>query len=311
MCQEAGITKEQSQRTLLGFLHDLGIVLHFPDPRLETTNILNPEWVTQGVYRILNSHALFQSGGVLTWDLLDQILDYPEYPRDKHMFIVDMMRKFELCYPFLGQEHTYLVPDLLPKEDRYTGDWDDALTFQIHYDVLPSSVFSRFIVRMHRCIHQHTVWRTGVLLALDGNEALVRADLTDNRILIRVRGPAAGRRDLLTRIREQFDAIHHTIQGLQVEEKVPLPHHPELPPVDYKWLRDMERKGIPEFLPPGLTEPISVSKLLNGVEPKARRERDAKYEVHVHSGGQVGGIGDGHQVNGGIGFDQPSEQTQT
>jgi internalin A len=275
MCQEAGVTKEQSQRTLLGFLHDLGIVLHFPDPRLETTNILNPEWVTQGVYRILNSHVLFQNGGVLTRELLAQILEGPKYPRDKHMFIVDMMRKFELCYPFPGQAHTYLVPDLLPKEERYTGEWDDALTFQIHYEILPGSVFSRFIVRMHRCIHQHTVWRTGVLLALDGNQALVRADLTDNRTLIRVRGPAAGRRDLLTRIREQFDAIHYTIQGLQVEEKVPLPGHPELPPVDYDHLITLEQLGEETFIPQGLAERVSVRDLLNGVEsPSTRRARD-------------------------------------
>jgi hypothetical protein len=51
---------------------------------------------------------------------------------------------------------------------------------------------------------------------------------------------------------------------------------------------------------------IGVSELLNGVEPpQARRERDVKYEIHVHSGGQVGGIGDEHQVNGGISFGQP------
>jgi len=271
MCQEAGVTKERSQRTLLGFLHDLGIVLHFPDPHLETTNILNPEWVTQGVYRILNSHALFQEGGVLTRDLLNQILGCPEYPRDKHFFIVDMMRKFELCYPFPGQAHTYLVPDLLPKEELYTGEWDGALAFQVHYNVLPSSVISRFIVRMHRRIHQHTVWRTGVLLALNGNEALVRADLVDNRILIRVRGSAPGRREFLTRIREQLDAIHHTIQGLQPEEKVLLPGHPELPPVDYRHLRNLERAGIDSWIPEGLTEPLNVSQLLDGVEPPSTR----------------------------------------
>ncbi len=296
MCREAGVTKSRSQHTLLGFLHDLGVVLHFPGPRLETTNILNPEWVTQGVYRILNSHALFQNDGRLTWDLVTQILDDEAYPRDKHMFIIDMMRRFELCYPFPGQDHAYLVPDLLPKEERYTGDWSDALTFQIHYDVLPSSVMSRFIVRMHRCIKQHTVWRTGVFLTLNGNDALVRADLTDNRITIRVRGPASGRRELLTRIREQLDAIHDTIQGLRAKEEVPLPNHPDLPPVDYKWLRDLERAGRREFTPPGCVDSISVSEVLNGIEsPQARRVRDleprptTEYRFY---GSQIHHIGD-------------------
>jgi len=174
--------------------------------------------------------------------------------------------------------------------------WVDALVFQIHYDVLPSSVFSRFIVRMHRCIRQHTVWRTGVLLAFDGNEALVRADLTDNRILIQVRGPATGRRDLLTRIREQFDAIHHTIQGLRVEEKIPLPGYPGRPPVDYKWLRDLERAGRTEFTPPGCINPISVSQTLNGIEPQSARlvrdsERGAVTEYRFY-GSRIDHIGD-------------------
>lgn len=298
MCQEAGVTRESSQRTLLGFLHDLGIVLHFPDPRLETTNILNPEWVTQGVYRVLNSHALFQNNGVLTWPLVGQILSDEAYPRDKHMFIIDMMRKFELCYPFPGEEHTYLVPDLLPKEEHYTGEWDDTLTFQIHYDVLPTSVMSRFIVRMHRCIKQHTVWRTGVLLTLHGNDALVRADLTDNRITIQVRGSASSRRDLLTRIREHLDGIHDTIKGLKVNEKVPLPNHPQIPPVDYRHLVTLERMGEKTFIPEGLAERVSVRSLLNGVEPPAARRprRDGPLYTVDARGAQIGVIGDGSEI---------------
>jgi internalin A len=308
ICQAADVTDERSQRTLLGFLHDLGIVLHFPDPRLETTNILNPEWVTQGVYRILNSYALFQSGGVLTWNLLTQILGSKEYPRDRHIFIVDMMRKFELCYPFPGQDHTYLVPDLLPKEERYTGEWDRALAFQVHYNVLPGSIISRFIVRMHRAIHQNTVWRTGVLLASDDNHALVKADYAEDRITISVRGPVHDRRELLTRIREQLDGIHHAITGLQTAEKVPLPGHPELPPVDYKWLRDMERKGIPEFLPPGLTDPISVRQLLDGVEPSARRTRRDSPVYNVDArGARIGVIGDDAEIQDGIHFESDKE----
>ena len=37
-------------RPLVRFLHDLGIVVNFQDdPRLEDTNVLKPEWVTNGV----------------------------------------------------------------------------------------------------------------------------------------------------------------------------------------------------------------------------------------------------------------------
>ena len=44
-----------------------------------------------------------------------------------------MMKRFELCYE---SEETFLVPDLLTKEEPDTGTWDDALIFEISYSVL-------------------------------------------------------------------------------------------------------------------------------------------------------------------------------
>jgi hypothetical protein len=44
--------------------------------------------------------------------------------------------------------------------------------------------------------------------------------------------------------------------------------------------------------------------LLNGVEdPEVRRAQSAKkYVIHVHKGGQVGGIGDDHEIRDGVNF---------
>ena len=80
--------------------------------------------------------------------MLSRILDPQAYPRDKHLFIMDMMRKFELCFDFEGfTDRKFLIPDLLPKEEPDTGEWDDMLAFQCHYSILPGSIISRFIVR--------------------------------------------------------------------------------------------------------------------------------------------------------------------
>jgi len=310
LCREHNVGNPDSQRVLLGFLHDLGVVLHFPDPRLETTNILNPEWVTRGVYRILNTRLSFDEPGILTWDMLARILHDDPY-QEKRLFIMDMMQKFELCYELPDRPNTYLLPDLLPREAPDTGLWHRSLRFEVHYPVLPSSILTRLIVRMHRHIHTHNgarcVWRTGVLLECDGNEALVRAITPEGqppRITVAVRGPVVGRRELLALIRDRLRAIHDSIADLRTEEKVPVPGHPNIPPVDYKWLRDMERKGVPEFYPPGLTEPISVSQLLAGIEPQAARRRRGPrggdtYITNIH-GGQVGVIGDKADIDGDI-----------
>lgn len=302
MCQAEGVDDDLSQRTLIGFLHDLGIVLNFQDdPRLEETNILNPEWVTSGVYKILNDEALLtEHHGVLERATLNRILDPARYPRDKHLFIMDMMRKFELCFDFEGfADRKFLIPDLLPKEEPDTGDWSDALAFQYHYPILPGSVISRFIVRMNHLIHRQTYWRSGVMLAYEdsgsmtskvlktfevsptGNTALVKADREDRKIFIWVGGPEAGRRRFLSIIRTEFAAIHSTIPGLEVAEKVPLPGHPEIV-VEYQYLRDLEEIGETHFVPPGLRERVSVKALLDGLEPEqVRRGRRGDYDTRA------------------------------
>ena len=111
-----------------------------------------------------------------------------------------------------------MVADLLPLSAPDTGDWDGALRFEYHYDVLPGSVISRFIVRMHRFIsHQtswcQTYWRRGVVLERDGHGALVKADIEDGIITVAVAGGADERRAMLDLIRADFERNHETIRN--------------------------------------------------------------------------------------------------
>lgn len=275
ICERHGVIDERSQRTLIGFLHDLGIVLNFQDdPRLEDTNILNPEWVTNGVYRILNDETILRKQGRLSRSDLEHILDPQVYPRHKHQFILDMMRKFELCFAFEGyEEERFLVPDLLSKEAPVIEEMGEALAFQYHYNVLPSSVISRFIVRMHPYLYKDIIWRSGAMVADQDNIALVQADREDRRVSIQVGGPERTRRALLSIIRFHFDVIHESLSGIQVEEKVPLPDHPDIV-VDYAYLLDLEAMGEKSFVPPGLRQRVNVRSLLDGVD-LTRPQREA------------------------------------
>ncbi len=269
MCEGQGVTDERDRALLLGYLNDLGVVLTFKDDRrLRDTNILNPEWVTQGIYKILNSNELFQSKGVLRATALSHILDRGEYPPDKHEFLIGMMRKFELCFAFEGREDTYLIPDLLPKEQPALN-WDEetALGWEYHYDVLPGSVISRFIVRTSHLLpkEQLAYWRSGVVLDIEGNKARVKADSEARKATVSILGREPGRHRALAVIRDHFAHIHDTIPGIVVEEKVPVPNQ-TCKPVDYQHLLDMRKQGIEKFLPPGGAEQVSVAWLLEGIE---------------------------------------------
>lgn len=271
ICNENKVNDQTSQQTLLGFLHDLGIILHFQeDPRLEALGILNPHWVTNGVYKILNSHELFQNKGVLPLSLLNQILDSPEYPKDKQLFIVDMMKRFELCHD-IDQDKTFLIPDLLPKDEPFLGEkeWEGALPFQIHYNILPTSIITRFIVRMNSYIHK-TVWRSGVVLKNIGNLALIKADIEDRKISILISGDKTTRRDFLAMIRMEFDIIHKSLAKIEAVEKIPLPAYPDATPIDHKLLLQLEKSGISTHHVQSGNKLIeaNVRALLSGIEPE-------------------------------------------
>lgn len=85
-------------------------------------------------------------------------------------------------------------------------------------------------------------WRTGVILKLEDNLALVKADAQERRIFINIKGTVAGRRRLLSVIRANFDRMHADIPRLQPAEIVPLPQQPG-EHVPYKELLAWEESG--------------------------------------------------------------------
>ena len=55
-CNQNGETEKEAQEALAGYLNNSGIILNYrDDPRLQDTHVLNPHWVTNGIYKILNS----------------------------------------------------------------------------------------------------------------------------------------------------------------------------------------------------------------------------------------------------------------
>ncbi len=159
--------------------------------------------------------------------------------------------------------------------------------------MLPEGVLPRFITRSHEHLTaKPTYWRSGVLLEIDGNKVLVRADTQVSRVYIAVLGPLQGRRRALTAIRTELTAIHRTVPGLEATPMVPLPRDPGKAE-EYKHLLRLEVEGVEEYLPVGAGKPYRVDELLGGIEePEQRRAaREVimgdKYEIR----GQAAGVG--------------------
>jgi internalin A len=127
LCTQHHLTDYPDQQRLLRFLHDLGVALNFDDPddpyELGDTSVLDPEWVTDAVYRVITSPKLKEAGGVLNRaDLAELLADKKRFPTEHHAFILELMRKFELCFDFPDSYgERFLVPERLPKDEPNVG----------------------------------------------------------------------------------------------------------------------------------------------------------------------------------------------
>ena len=87
---------------ILEDLHALGICFWYKKEELENFNtlVLNPDWITNAIYRIVNisfinnKHILSVSDGV---EILKNDERY-KYPRDKVVFLFHLMRVYELAF---------------------------------------------------------------------------------------------------------------------------------------------------------------------------------------------------------------------
>jgi hypothetical protein len=281
VCEKHSIIEREDQDILLDLLHDLGTVLYFRDkdgePLLPALGVLNPNWVTRGVYLIVTNAALKDKfKGKLTMKLLREILSAPEYSRHIED-IAKLLERFELCYR--ADDSSYWLPSLMEKDEPAAlGDFTSAMKFEYWYPELPRSVIVRFIVKAHKMILDNQVWRYGAVLKLDGNTALIRADERDKRVSIFITGEESTRRDALAILRAQFDDIH-AMFATPPESFIYPPQYPDLrlPFADMKTLAKTEREHKAVYQGKPVT--INLRELLDGfVTPQERRKDEEREE---------------------------------
>ncbi|MCE9611845.1 MAG: leucine-rich repeat domain-containing protein [Chthoniobacter sp.] len=285
ICTKHGVAEPEEQQKLLRRLADLGTVVSFPDEqKLSELTVLNPEWATDGIYRVVTNEELREEKhGQLKPAALRKLLPVKRWPKPKHVrYLLDLMEKFQLCFPVDGGD-TVLVPELLPDKTPLLPDWDAArcVVFLYQYPVLPHGVLPRFITRTHTLAGGER-WRSGVVLAKDGAEALIKADYDANLISVWVRGDyASARRALLTVVRDHFDHIHARIKDLNPAEQVAVPGHPEVT-VPYRdlLLDERDRVKTVRVTIAGQRAEREIADLLNGVETLAeRKKKQARLET--------------------------------
>jgi internalin A len=272
ICTDLGEKDPERQKSLAGFLHDLGIALNYKDdPRLRFAYVLKPEWVTEGIYALL--HAFVKTKGLFTRSEAERVLGSKGYEPKAADFIMGLMEQFEVSFPLGDSQKRGLIPQLLedqqPNEAR-EFDATKCLNFAYKYEIVPEGLLPRFIARTHHISKAAGRWKSGVILhdSETGCRALVRADSTIGLVSIHVDGPEHRRRDLLAIIRYNFQMIHADNEFRPAElvyaEGMPEKHFPlsELNVI----LRDDANSTVSVVLPDNKVMKPTVASLVEPVK---------------------------------------------
>ncbi|MEL7120326.1 MAG: COR domain-containing protein, partial [Bacteroidota bacterium] len=213
------LNNEEDALDLSQYLHDLGVFLHFQeDGTLYQTIILQNEWATNAVYKVLDDEIVKSNKGRFSKKESKRIWNESKYKR-KFNELLALMLRFELCYQ-LPEPNTYLVPELLPASQPKGFEWDESNNLEVRYQYkfMPRGLLSRLIVRLHEYVEDpDQAWITGVVLERKHVKALVTEKL--NALSIKIRGH--NNKEFLIIILEAIDKLNSTFQKINVKKLIP------------------------------------------------------------------------------------------
>lgn len=267
---------EEERKSNLKLLSMIGAVVSYvDDPRLIDTNVINPQWIMDGVYAIINDPKVKdESKGELHIDELARILPKDKFPKARHVYLLELMKKFNLCYGAKEQRDIYFIPDLFEDiEPEFEWDSGKSMHFRYNYDDFPPVVFmTRFIVEMHQDIQKNKRWRSGVYISNGSCQAKVYQTFRKNYIHIEIQGNKGEGRSYLYAIRETFRKLHRPFPEMKIKQEVLYKDHW----LDYELLSKFEDKNKP-FYHVDLDEDLPVTDILNGYSTSMDREGVQKH----------------------------------
>jgi len=266
------------------WLHELGDIVYFQDDReLNDVVLLQPDWVTATICRVLDSDIVNSEMGVLTRDCMEGI--WQDLDPNMQQHFLHLMERFDLSYRTLEDRDISIVVERLPWEPpayqrawraiESTSNWKQvSMKFQFG-STLPAGLPTWFIARSHR-FTTHTHWRQGALFA-DGRSrehlALVQADAHNRTIWLTVRGPAP--HNFFALLRDGLELTIARFPGLPFQRLVPCPgHNGESCPYEFDFAnldRAIKRdKPVEELQCPVGLEMVSVPGMLFGIHWSAQ-----------------------------------------
>ena len=196
ICNEKGIA-ESSQKTLIRDLSALGTIVYFNNNLLDIYHVLNPEWLSSGVYRIITHKITKDKKGNISTTDFPEIFKKDEkfkleFKPEHYLFLLALMKQFNLCYT--ENDIDILIPpqfgkDIKANYDDYRTDNSRMYFFEFDH-FMPSSIIHSFISsHIHDAIDKD-YWYRGIALKdpTSNTTALVEMKEKEKRINLYFKG---------------------------------------------------------------------------------------------------------------------------
>ena len=271
---------------LLSSLNALGISLWYPQMEEYNTLILNPNWISYGVYKIINWLKNEEKYQLRLLDLsIIFIEDIKRYPPEKHEFLYKLLQHYELAYQ-TKECDCLIIPHLL-HEDRPINlplfEINESLILRFKADQpLPTNTISRFIVRHNKEIkinsREQLVWRYGAIFEDEkGNIALVREN--DREISISVKGET--RAEYFSKLRDSLNIIFDSYKSKKPELEYRIEQLTSFAGKEPVWVSETvilnhARAGKTTYFDCFSNEEISVHRMISALHIK-----DSTVYIHV------------------------------
>lgn len=229
LCQQNAVIDDGPKKTrtwFLGMLDSLGVVIHFPQLPYLRDYVLNPQWLTFGVYKLI----FCQQPELTDQDIiriLGSKVDGHEYTNqltyegDKCRLIADAMEQFKLAFRLKAENNKLIIPSLLSAElpgGMQLRDFDDeaTLAYKLKFDAfVPRHILPELIVVRNEEIENRQMCQKAVILRAPGGHAcaMLEVDYPARQLLVLIKGAKAreyldGLRQDVLRILARLDLEH-------------------------------------------------------------------------------------------------------
>ena len=248
ICEENGLNEENygdktfaTQDELMSRFNEAGIIVSFTKKKNNNTEILiplllEPEWITKTIYRILNTEKKISENGVVLHENIKKLCmtsDVKWHGSRDAYDLLDIMRAFGLSYVSGADDVQEFIPMLCqqrePEEIDDLTHAEGTIAFQMAFEYLPSGVLYHMMVKHFDKLDLPRTWRTGAKFGHDDdNYVILRQDRNTMDLYVRDADKKNAVDEIESRVKEIREYAKNKYNAKLLENKIGFEVAPEI-----------------------------------------------------------------------------------